>query len=85
MKVLHQSLYQYLKQLPKRFTRITTKKPKPLKLTKKEQEEFDKAEFCHICSEELYDVSVKMLKVRDHCHFTGKYRGAANDSSSHIS
>ena len=58
------------------------KKPKPLKLTKQEQEEFDKAEFCHICEKELYDDDSKgqMLKVRDHCHFTGKYRGAAHNS-----
>ncbi|CAH3167716.1 unnamed protein product, partial [Porites evermanni] len=40
------------------------KKPKPLKLTKQEQEEFDKAEFCHICKKELYDddSTGKMLK-----------------------
>ena len=49
--------------------------PKPLKLTKKEQLSFDKAETCHICSKELKDD-----KVRDHCHFTGQYRGAAHKS-----
>ena len=49
--------------------------PKPLKLTKKEQISFDKAETCHICSKELKDD-----KVRDHCHFTGQYRGAAHNS-----
>ena len=56
-------------------------KPKPLKLTKEEQQEFYKAEFCHICEKELYDddSTGKMLKVRDHCHFTGKYRGAAHN------
>ena len=46
---------------------------------------------CHICKKELLTD-----KVRDHCHFTGQYRGAAHnscnlqckktiDSSSHIS
>ena len=49
--------------------------PKPLKLTKKEQASFDKAENCHICKKEL-----KSDKVRDHCHFTGQYRGAAHNS-----
>lgn len=45
------------------------KKPKPLKFTKQEQEDFDKAEFCHICNKELYDddSTGRMLKVRDHC------------------
>lgn len=47
--------------------RLLCKKPKPLKLTKQEQEEFDKAEFCHICEKELYDddSTGKMLKVRE--------------------
>ena len=49
--------------------------PKPLRLTKKEQLSFDKAETCHICNKELKDD-----KVRDHCHFTGQYRGAAHNS-----
>ena len=49
--------------------------PKPLRLTKQEQASFNKAETCHICSKELKDD-----KVRDHCHFTGEYRGAAHNS-----
>ena len=49
--------------------------PKPLRLTKKEQLSFNKAETCHICNKELKDD-----KVRDHCHFTGEYRGAAHNS-----
>ena len=50
------------------------RRPKPLRLNKEEQKSFDKAEICHICSKEL-----KEDKVRDHCHFTGKYRGAAHN------
>ena len=50
------------------------RRPKPLRLNKEEQKSFDKAEICHICSKEL-----KKDKVRDHCHFTGKYRGAAHN------
>ena len=51
------------------------RRPKPLKLTKEEQRSFDQAKTCHICSKELLDD-----KVRDHCHFTGQYRGAAHNS-----
>ena len=49
-------------------------KPKPLRLTQEEQKSFEKAVNCHICSREL-----KKDKVRDHCHFTGQYRGAAHN------
>ena len=48
---------------------------KPLKLTQDEQKSFGKAKFCHICNKELLKD-----KVRDHCHFTGQYRGAAHNS-----
>ncbi|CAH3150037.1 unnamed protein product, partial [Porites evermanni] len=50
-------------------------KPKPLHLTKEEKVSFNKEKFCHICKMEL-----KTDKVRDHCHFTGQYRGAAHNS-----
>ena len=54
-------------------------RPIPLKLTHAEQISFDKAEICHICKKELLtDKGVD--KVRDHCHFTGQYRGAAHNS-----
>ena len=49
-------------------------RPKPLRLTSAEQKSFEKAVNCHICSREL-----KEDKVRDHCHFTGQYRGAAHN------
>ena len=48
--------------------------PKPLKLTKDQQKSFDKAKYCHICKTELLED-----RVRDHCHFTGQYRGAAHN------
>ena len=51
------------------------RRPMPLKLTKEEQALFEQAKTCHICSKELLDD-----KVRDHCHFTGQYRGAAYNS-----
>ena len=55
------------------------RRPIPLKLTHAEQISFDKAKTCHICKKELLtDNGVN--KVRDHCHFTGQYRGAAHNS-----
>ena len=49
-------------------------RPKPLRVTRDEQKSFEEATICHICSKQLKDD-----KVRDHCHFTGKYRGAAHN------
>ena len=51
------------------------RKPKSLILTQEEQKSFDKSEYCHICNKELLED-----KVRDHCHFTSQYRGAAHNS-----
>ena len=50
------------------------KKKSPMKINK----------FCHICEKEFCSDSVNEkeyksnCKVRDHCHYTGKYRGAAH-------
>ena len=50
------------------------RRPKTLSLSRDEQKSFNKATTCHICSGLLNGD-----KVRDHCHFTGKYRGAAHN------
>ena len=57
------------------------KKPKPYNLTSQEEKEFQSATECHICEEKLSrdKKSKEIFKVRDHCHFTGKYRGAAHN------
>ena len=47
---------------------------KPLKMTKDDEEEFKKAKECNICNKKYTD---KDIRVRDHCHITGKYRGSA--------
>ena len=45
---------------------------------KEEAERFKKETKCWICKQEFNDD--KDVKVRDHCHFTGRYRGAAHNS-----
>ncbi|XP_057299355.1 uncharacterized protein LOC130629979 [Hydractinia symbiolongicarpus] len=45
-------------------------------LTDEERDGFNRARVCHICMEEFDDKDD--IKVRDHCHFTGKFRGAAH-------
>ena len=68
----------FVKKLEKVTNRLYDdfyRRPLPLKLTKEEQISFTKAETCHICKKPLLKD-----KVRDHCHFTGQYRGAAHNS-----
>ena len=44
-------------------------------LTKKEEENYNNQNVCYICKIEFDKSDKKHYKVRDHCHYTGKYRG----------
>ena len=46
----------------------------PMKITPEEQEQFNQATNCWICGKLL-----NIDRIRDHCHFTGRYRGAAHN------
>ena len=48
---------------------------KSLKMTSDDLDSFEKATECHICNKKYTE---KDIKVRDHCHITGKYRGSAH-------
>ena len=48
-------------------------------LTKKEEENYNNQKVCYICKKEFDTSDKKHHKVRDHCHYTGKYRGAAHN------
>ena len=48
---------------------------KPLRMTKDDEKEFKKADKCLICEKEYNKTDVR---VRDHCHITGQYRGSAH-------
>ena len=53
-------------------------------LTDKEIESYEKQKVCHICKKEFcYNENEKnefklYQKIRDYCHYTGKFRGAAH-------
>ena len=49
-------------------------------LTSEKKELHFNQKVCYICKKELStDDDDKKYKVRDHCHYTGKYIGAAHD------
>ena len=56
-----------------------------MKLSPNELKQFDEATKCWICNEEFDDTVdekgyKKNEKVKDHCHYTGRFRGAAHNS-----
>ena len=59
--------YSYCKNIMKKHFN------KNLIMSIEEEEQFEKTNICWIC-----DKLIENDKVRDHCHITGKYRGAAH-------
>ena len=49
-------------------------------LTNREEDIYEKSKYCHICNKEFKDdeKNKNYAKVRDHDHYTGKFRGAAH-------
>ena len=52
---------------------ISTKFKKPLQMTDKDEQEFKTAEESHIRGQKYGN---KDIRVRDHCHITGQFRGS---------
>ena len=50
-----------------------------ISLTTEEKVHYNKQKVCYICKKEFDNNDKKQQKVTDHCHYTGKYRGAAHN------
>ena len=75
MKKFCESLREYSMKI------INFKKKKMKLLTKGQQKSYELAKICYICKEKFENKHLKDKKyyiVRDHCHYTGEYRGAAH-------
>ena len=62
---------------------INYERKEMIPLTKEENKSYKKQETCRICKEKFYvdkddESYTNRKKVKDHCHYTGKFRGAAH-------
>ena len=72
---------KFCKNLREHTTKIINYEKKDIiPLTKKEQVQHSEQKVCYICKKEFNtdDSDKKHYKVKDHCHYTGKYRGEAH-------
>ena len=65
----------FIKWLEDDVKDIANIEPKKMVFTEEDEKQFNKASDCWLCGEELGND-----RVRDHCHYTGRYRGAAHNS-----
>ena len=71
---------KFCKDLGEHATKIINyEKKKMTPLTTKEKIYHNEQEICYISKKEFDKSNKKYYKVRDHCHYTGKYRGAAHN------
>ena len=73
---------KFCKYLREHSTKIINyEKKKNILLTREEKKDYDDQKVCYICKKEFdnNDNDKKQQKARDHCHYTGKYRGAAHN------
>ena len=73
-------LSKFPKTLKAQVNKIINIEQKPMDLlTEQEKMSHANENICFIC-EKHFGNDKKPIKVRDHCHYTGKYRGAAHSA-----
>ena len=74
-----EAVYKFMEKMLEevKYCKKTMRKcfKKPLKMTKNDLDVFEKATECHICNKQY---TSEDIRVRDHCHITGKFRGSAH-------
>ena len=78
------AMQKFVESLEKDVREIAKIPFKKMIFGEKEKEQFKEATVCWICKEKFDDTAnengyKKNGKVRDHCHYTGRYRGAAHN------
>ena len=71
---------KFCKDLREHATKVINYEKKDMiPLTKKEEKNYNNQKVCYICKKEFDKSDKKHYKVRDDCHYTGKYSGAAHN------
>ena len=79
---------RFCKNLKEHAKKNNCEKKDMIPLTKEEKDDYNNQKVCYICKKEFITSNTiessslegnKHYKVRDHCHYTGKYRGAAHN------
>ena len=76
------SMKKFCKDLRKHATKIINyKKKEMMLLTEEEKRNHNKQKVCYICKKGFttHDSNKEYYEVKDHCHYTGKYRVAAHN------
>ena len=74
---MHEKVWKDLREHATKIINYEKKKMTPL--TTKEKIHYNEQENCYICKKEFDKSDKKNYKVRDHCRYTGKYRGTAHN------
>ena len=69
---------KFVESLEKDVIEIANIPKKDMIFRKEETKRYKEETKCWICKEEFDDKDINKRKVRDHCHFTGRYRGATH-------
>jgi len=67
----------FVERLEKEIDRVWSSELKPMMMTDEDKINFDGTTRCWICQKDFVEGD---QKVRDHCHCSGKFRGAAHNS-----
>ena len=70
---------RFCKDLKEHATKIINAEKKEMMPLTNEEKKHCIEKVCDICKKEFSANDKKYQEVRDHCHYTGKYRGAAHD------
>lgn len=75
-----ENFLEFLFKLEKDYLEPLFEKIEEMRYDKKSVEKFESSTCCYICKKKFNSKIKSLIKVRDHCHYSGKFLGAACNS-----